>query len=198
MYWMSRRSRRYSRPVDLARSLPSKRTEPLVGLSRPTSMRPIVVLPQPDSPTRPSVSPLRMSKDTPATALTVPTLRCSIPLVTGKSLTRSLADSTTSPPACSATSASCADRGLNHGELARDRALLSRPTGKKQRYVCAVVSPLRSGASARQLSVAYRQRGAKRQPFGGWTRSGGAPGIEYSRSLVSADFSGSAWNSASV
>ncbi len=34
--------------------------------------------------------------------------------------------------------------------------------------------------------------------MGGLTRSGGAPGIEYSRSLVSADFSGRAWNSASV
>ena len=97
MYWMSRRSRRYCRPLDRARSLPPNRTEPAVGLSRPTSIRPIVVLPQPDSPTMPSVSPLRMSNDTSATALTVPTLRCSAPLVTGKSLTRFLADSTTSP-----------------------------------------------------------------------------------------------------
>ena len=35
---------------------------------------PIVVLPQPDSPTRPSVSPRRMSKLTPSTALTSPTV----------------------------------------------------------------------------------------------------------------------------
>ncbi len=58
--------------------------------------------------------------------------------------------------------------------------------------MCAVVSPASTGDSARHLSVAYRQRGANRQPSGGLTRSGGAPGIEYSRSLVSADFSGSA------
>ena len=38
-----------------------------------------------------------MSNDTSATALTVPTLRCIAPLVTGKSLIRFLADSTTSP-----------------------------------------------------------------------------------------------------
>ena len=64
--------------------------------------------------------------------------------------------------------------------------------------MCAVVSPSSAGDSARHLSVAYRQRGANRQPAGGSTRSGGAPGMEYSRSRVSADFSGSAWNSASV
>ena len=61
-----------------------------------------------------------------------------------------------------------------------------------------MVSPASTGGSVRQRSVAYRQRGANRQPEGGLTRSGGAPGIEYSRSLVSADFSGRAWNSASV
>ena len=35
-------------------------------------MRPIVVLPQPDSPTSPKVSPWRMASDTSVTALTVP------------------------------------------------------------------------------------------------------------------------------
>ena len=33
--------------------------------------RPVVVLPQPDSPTRPSVSPRRIEKLTPSTACTV-------------------------------------------------------------------------------------------------------------------------------
>ncbi len=166
MYWMSRRSRRYSRPLDRARSLPPKRTAPLVGLSRPTSIRPIVVLPQPDSPTRPSVSPLRMSKDTPATALTVPTWRWSTPLVTGNSLTRSLAASTTPPTDCSSTSSSST---LTTGSTTvrwPATVFSLAPTGKKHRYVCAVVSPVRSGPSARHLSVAYRQRGANRQPLG--------------------------------
>ncbi len=44
----------------------------------------VVVLPQPDSPTRPSVSPSRMSKLTPSTACTVPTRRRSTaPFVSG-------------------------------------------------------------------------------------------------------------------
>ena len=125
MYWMSRRSRRYSRPLERARSLPSKLIEPDVGLSSPTSIRPIVVLPQPDSPTRPSVSPLRMSNDTSATALTAPTRRCSTPLVTGKSLTRCLAESTTSPATAVAGAAtSRRRRRLGDHELAADGLLL--------------------------------------------------------------------------
>ncbi len=54
------------------------------------------------------------------------------------------------------------------------------------------------GSSSRQRSVTYRQRAANRQPAGGLVRSGGRPGIEYSRSPASAALSGSAWNSASV
>ncbi len=48
-----------------------------------------MVLPQPDSPTRPRVWPRPISKLTSATALTEPTRRCiTAPLVTAKSLTR--------------------------------------------------------------------------------------------------------------
>src|SRR5215813_11394217 len=47
--------------------------------------RPVVVLPQPLSPTRPKVSPRRTVKSIPSTALTSPTLRLvMIPSVTGK------------------------------------------------------------------------------------------------------------------
>ena len=78
------RSLRYARALLLARSLPSKLIAPPVGFSRPTTTLPIVVLPQPDSPTRPNVSPLRMVKVTSATALSEPTRRCSTaPLVIG-------------------------------------------------------------------------------------------------------------------
>ena len=51
-------------------SCPSKRTDPLVGRSSWRMQRPVVVLPQPDSPTRPSVSPRRIVKLTPSTART--------------------------------------------------------------------------------------------------------------------------------
>src|SRR5690606_12723813 len=47
--------------------------------------RPAVDLPQPDSPTRPSVSPRITSKLTPSTAFTAPTCRCTMkPELMGK------------------------------------------------------------------------------------------------------------------
>ena len=52
--------------------------------------RPVVVFPHPLSPTSPSVSPLRMKKLTPSTALTTPTtLEEKKPLVMGKCFFRS-------------------------------------------------------------------------------------------------------------
>src|SRR3954452_10647939 len=53
-------------------SSPSNLIEPPVGSSSRSSRRPVVDLPQPDSPTRPSVSPRLMSNDTPSTARTAP------------------------------------------------------------------------------------------------------------------------------
>ena len=47
---------------------PNRRTVPEVAGIRPTSIRPVVDLPEPDSPTRPSVSPRAMSKSTRRTA----------------------------------------------------------------------------------------------------------------------------------
>src|SRR5262245_28959338 len=54
-----------------------------------TIARPTVLLPQPDSPTSPSVSPLLRSKLTPSTALTSAILRANTPPVTGKRTNRS-------------------------------------------------------------------------------------------------------------
>ena len=61
---------------------------PRVGATRPSTSRAVVVLPQPDSPTRANVSPRATSKLTSATALTRPTARRKTPARTGKSLTR--------------------------------------------------------------------------------------------------------------
>ena len=52
------------------RSCPSKTILPDVGFSRFTSILPTVVLPQPDSPTRPNASPRRIWKLTSSTACT--------------------------------------------------------------------------------------------------------------------------------
>ena len=57
------------------------RTVPLVAGRRRTSVRPRVVLPQPDSPTSPRISPRPTSNVTSSTACTSPTLRRSTPLV---------------------------------------------------------------------------------------------------------------------
>ena len=73
MICIRRRIRRSSSLLSPARSIPSNRTAPSVGSRSRIIARPVVLLPQPDSPTRPSVSPLRTSKLIPSTALTVPT-----------------------------------------------------------------------------------------------------------------------------
>ena len=52
--------------------LPSKSISPDVGSIRRSTQRPVVDLPQPDSPTSPSVSPRAISKSTPSTARTLP------------------------------------------------------------------------------------------------------------------------------
>src|SRR5262245_66332550 len=58
------------------RSFPSKRMRPPTmrpgGSTRPRIEKPVTVLPQPDSPTRPSTSPAATSKLTPSTARTAP------------------------------------------------------------------------------------------------------------------------------
>src|SRR3972149_5929422 len=51
-------------------------------------VRPVVDLPQPDSPTSPKVSPVMTSKLTPSTARTWPTVRWMTPRRMGKCLTR--------------------------------------------------------------------------------------------------------------
>src|ERR1039457_6951115 len=53
-----------------ARSEPSNHTSPAVGSISFSTERPIVLLPEPDSPTRPSTSPLAISKLTSSTART--------------------------------------------------------------------------------------------------------------------------------
>ena len=69
-----------------------------------------MLLPQPLSPTSPSVSPRRRTKSTPSTAFTVPTVWLRIaPRVTGKCLVSARASSTT---ASSPSSGWDADAGI--------------------------------------------------------------------------------------
>ena len=62
------------------------------GSMRRRIIRPVVDLPQPDSPTRPSVSPGITSNDTPSTARTTPAGLPNTPFLIGKCLTRSRTD----------------------------------------------------------------------------------------------------------
>ena len=84
MICIRRRMRRSSLAETLVRSTPSNFTDPSVASRRRISARPVVLLPQPDSPTRPSVSPLRISKLTSSTARTSPLLRWKTPVRIGK------------------------------------------------------------------------------------------------------------------
>jgi hypothetical protein len=58
------------------------------GVEQPHDVRPVVDLPQPDSPTRPTVSPALTVKLTPSTAWTAPNWRLNTPARSGKCLTR--------------------------------------------------------------------------------------------------------------
>ena len=67
------------------------------GALRSRTSSSVVVLPQPDSPTRARVSPRRTSKEMPETAWTVPTRRLkTAPFMSGNSLTRSVTRRTSS------------------------------------------------------------------------------------------------------
>ena len=69
-------------------SSPPRMTLPEVGSVRRKSERPVEDLPQPDSPTRLTVSATSTSKDTSSTAWTLATTRRSRPLRTGKRVVR--------------------------------------------------------------------------------------------------------------
>src|SRR3954453_6151563 len=91
---MSRRNGRIAlkrRPWIL---LPRNTIGPLEEISR-NSASPSVVLPEPDSPTTPSVSPLRTARLTPSTALICPTVERNRPRLIGNQTFRSSADITT-------------------------------------------------------------------------------------------------------
>ena len=82
--WILVRASRIASPDNAVRLVPSKTIEPDVGLGSCIMARPVVLLPQPDSPTMPRVSPLRTSNEIPLTAFTLRPVR-----PTGNSTTRS-------------------------------------------------------------------------------------------------------------
>src|SRR3712207_961665 len=94
----SRRIGRISARERCVMSRPWKTIRPSVGSRRRITQRAIVDLPQPDSPTTPSVSPLRTLKLTPSTAFTAATCFWkTIPRVTGKCFFRFSTTRSSSP-----------------------------------------------------------------------------------------------------
>ena len=85
--WMRLRCGHIAPGFSAVMSSPPSTMRPAVGSISLRMVLPTVDLPQPDSPTRPSVSPLAMVKLTPSTALTAPTRRCSSPPWIGKCFT---------------------------------------------------------------------------------------------------------------
>ncbi len=124
--------------------------------------RPSVDLPQPDSPTRPSASPRATRRSTPSTARSTST---------GCLRTRR------------------GERGVErevHGEAAHleqrcgraVRHARSAPRGSGRRWHARRRAGSAADRSSAQSGCAISQRGWKRQPEGGDTRSGGMPAID--------------------
>ena len=157
--WIARLSARLRRGESRS---PSSRIAPESGACRPATQRASVVLPLPDSPTSPSVSPGRRLSETESTA-------CSGPPGVGKVTLRSL--------------------DLERGRSVRSRAhqLIGVPAGGLALEIAARAR--RAGRAAvgatRQSPVASGQRGWNVQPLGSRVTSGSAPGIGCSDAIGS-------------
>ena len=123
------------------------RISPLVGDIARRMQRAVVVLPQPDSPTRPSVSPSRIVKLTSSTAATAPTTLRFHPRRIGNDFRR--------------WRTSRSQRGRAHGSTASSRLY------RKQLASCVGPTGRSAGTrSAQRPGMASGQRGWKGQPRG--------------------------------
>ena len=186
-----RRSGRSSaslRPVELLALEPDRARRS--ASTSPSSVRPSVVLPDPDSPTSPSTSPWRRSSETPSTALTEPRLAAA-QAVEERSPHRvggvEVADLEQRVSPLAAARPARRDRSclLRHERTPRARAARGRPRGSRSSGPCsqhetrwpAGGAGPRPGRSSAQTRIAFGQRGWKRHAGGGSTRSAGAPGM---------------------
>src|SRR3990167_11339145 len=128
-------------------SSPSKTTWPEVMSSIFRTASPVVLLPQPDSPTRPSVSPLLTLNDTPSTAFTLPTCRrTTAPAITGKWTLRSRTSRTVSGRTASGTELVMEMTGGKMFGTALDQG---RPLGPAT--IDGIATPRGEGAARRQV-----------------------------------------------
>ena len=210
---MRGRTARSSDPLSLARSLPSKRTSPDVGCGICISARPVVDLPQPDSPTSPSVSPSLTSRLTSETAWTFRPVE-----PTGNSTTRFSARNKVSDGErrCAVPLPAIGSELLRGGGRDRDRhrscggslglvagqrfITFGRADGEPAPVVVARVSRTRSAVAPRSGTCPARTDTEARScsPCGGCTRSGGRPGIASSFVWLRYSSLGIEFSSASV
>src|SRR5919197_5881891 len=126
---------------------------PPVGVSRARMSLDVVVLPQPDSPTRPSVEPAAIANETASTARTTPEDQPSAPRRTTKCLVR-FCTSSSGAPLDSGGAMQPAARGVAGRELGLGRGLRA---------------PLERGRAARRERAATAQR----REIGRLARDGG-------------------------
>ena len=149
----------------------------------------VVVLPQPDSPTRPSVSPSRMSRSTPSTACTVPTRRLNTaPFISGNCLTRPVDPQHLVRSVARELLDGADVRDLGHGI---DVGVPQVPAAISSLRMHAARCPHRAdrgrasgsvGAGTRRSTIG--QRGANGQPGGRLTSDGGLPSTGTSARLL--------------
>src|SRR5262245_11923326 len=133
-------------------SSPSNTIRPAVGSNILRMARPVVDLPQPDSPTSPKVPPRLSAKLMPSTACTVATRRwMMVPLVKGKCTLRSSTRTTSSPPpAARALAGEASGAGIVEAGL----PMLGRKLGERWAGRAAGFA---SEAAARREGTARRQ-----------------------------------------
>ena len=146
----ARRASRGRRRASGLSGLPCRvTTEPWSGAVSPSRTRASVVLPLPDSPTSPSVSPARIDRSTPARALTPPAEGLGQPLDDHERVGGAVAGQH-------------ADRGRGGPRQVRRLLVEVAARGAHSPTVKS------GGADSRQRSAASAQRGAKMQPVMVW------------------------------
>src|SRR5262245_20598501 len=153
MICISRLSGRRERWPRCVMSSPSNRSVPAVGSSSRTIRRAVVDLPQPDSPTMPSVSPRLTVRLTPSTACTTPFVLEKTPCLTGKCFVR-FSTSTRGPnPARPSGYVVALTASHGHAELGGDAIVpdLALALGGE---VAGVGMPVRNRHERRPLAVA--------------------------------------------
>src|SRR5689334_19379420 len=145
-------------------SFPSSSMRPAVTWWRPVMQRASVDLPQPDSPTMPSVSPCRTSRETPSTAWTRPiSFLTNRPSLIGKYLRTSVTLST------ARLLASGGHLGADADEVGREPAGRAVLPARQRRLVDPalghdVAAPRVEGAGARRVDQARRLPGHRLEP----------------------------------